>query len=373
MSLSTSLRDMVSRTVAAERPTVGQRAGRALLGVGALGYGAAVRVRNAGYTLGLLPAHRLPCRVVCVGNLTVGGTGKTPTVIAVARRLREAGRTVCVLLRGYGRAGTAVEAVSDGRDILRDWRQAGDEAVLLAGSLPGVPVVVGGDRVEAGRLAVGRFGPHTILLDDGFQHRRLHRDVDVVLLDATDPFGGGRLLPLGCLREPVSALRRAHAILVTRTDQAGDLGSLRRRLGECAPGIPVAWTIHQPCRVVDLCSGREGPPESLQGKRVLAVSGIANPDSFHRTLRQLGATPAKVLTFPDHHAFTREDRARMGSEARAAGAEYILTTEKDAVRLGADLPADAPTLALGIEVKIIEGGEALERLLGIPAGEIRRG
>jgi hypothetical protein len=131
---STWLRDLVLRAVAAERPSVGQRAGRALLGVGALGYGAAVRARNAGYTMGLLPAHHLPCRVVCVGNLTVGGTGKTPTVIAVARRLRESGRRVCVLLRGYGRAGTAVEAVSDGREILLDWRQAVGQGSVCKGS-----------------------------------------------------------------------------------------------------------------------------------------------------------------------------------------------------------------------------------------------
>jgi tetraacyldisaccharide 4'-kinase len=367
------LRDLVLRTVVAQEPTAGQRIGRGVLALAALGYGAAMGVRSAGYSLGLIPARRLPCRVVCVGNLTVGGTGKTPTVVAVAERLRSAGRKVCVLLRGYGRAGTAPEIVSDGSDVLLDWQRAGDEAVLLSRLLPGVPVVVGGDRLKAGDLAIRRFGPDTLLLDDGFQHRRLQRDADLVLLDGTDPFGGGHLLPRGGLREPVGALRRAHAILVTRADQAGALASLRHRLEECAPGVPVAYAVHQPRRVMDLGSGRLMPPEALRGMKVVAVSGIAKPEGFLWTLRQLRATPVKVLAFPDHHPFTREDRARMGHEAKTVGAECIVTTEKDAVRLGQELPPGLPTLALGIAVTLIQGEEIVGGLLGIPAEEIRRG
>jgi tetraacyldisaccharide 4'-kinase len=367
------LRDLVLRTVAAQEPTASQRLGRGVLALAALGYGLATGVRSVGYDLGILPALRLPCRVVCVGNLTVGGTGKTPTVIALAERLRAAGRKLCILLRGYGRVGTAPEIVSDGQDVLLEWQRAGDEAVLLSRLLPGIPVVVGGDRLEAGKLAIRRFGPDTLLLDDGFQHRRLQRDLDLVLLDGTDPFGGGHLLPRGRLREPVGALRRAHAILVTRADQAGELASLRRRLEECAPGVPVAYAVHQPRLVVDLGSGRSMPPEVLRGKKVVAVSGIAKPEGFLWTLRQLCATPAQVLSFPDHHPFTREDRARMAHEAKAVGAECIVTTEKDAVRLGQELPAGPPTLALGIAVTIIQGEEIVGGLLGIAAGEDRRG
>jgi tetraacyldisaccharide 4'-kinase len=367
------LRERVLRAVAASEPTLNQRLGRGTLGLAALGYGAAMGMRNAGYTLGVLPVHRLPCRVVCVGNLTVGGTGKTPTVAAVAERLLAAGRKVCVLLRGYGRTGTAAEIVSDGRDLLLEWQDAGDEAILLGRLLPGIPVVVGGDRVEAGELAVRCFGPDILLLDDGFQHRRLHRDVDLVLLDGTDPFGGGRLLPRGRLREPVVALRRAHAILVTRADQVGDLASLRCRLEVCAPGVPVAFAVHQPRRLVDLRSGRPMPLEALRGMKVLAVSGIAKPEGFLWTLRQLRAAPAGVLAFPDHHPFTREDRSRMGREAQRVGAECIVTTEKDAVRLGQELPAGTPTLALGVAITLIEGEEIVRRLLGIASGEIGRG
>lgn len=373
MSLAPRLRDLVLQTVAATRPTVGQRLGRGVLWLAAHGYGAAVGTRNAGYDLGLLRVHRLPCRVVCVGNLTVGGTGKTPTVAAIAERLHAAGRKVCVLLRGYGRRGTEAEIVSDGRDLLLEWQQAGDEAILLGRLLPGVPIVVGGDRVKAGDLAIRCFGPDTLVLDDGFQHRRLYRDVDLVLLDGADPFGGGQLLPRGRLREPVEALRRAHAIMLTRADQAEDLTSLRRRLQAWAPGVPVGCAVHSPRRVVDLGSGRATPPEALRGMNLLAVSGIANPAGFAWTLQELGARLAGVLTFPDHHPFTREDRARMGREAQACGAEAIVTTEKDAVRLGRELPAGTPTLALGIAISFIEGEETLDRLLAIAAGGTGRG
>jgi tetraacyldisaccharide 4'-kinase len=367
------LHDLTLRAMSADPPHFGQRAWRGVLAVVSLAYGAAIRTRNAGFNLGLLPAQRLPCRVVCVGNLTVGGTGKTPAVIALARRLTEAGSKLCVVLRGYGRSGPAVGVVSDGRDLLLTWQHAGEEAVLLARHLPGVPILVGGDRLQVGRLALQRFGPDTILLDDGFQHRRLHRDVDLVLLDATDPFGGGWLLPRGRLREPVTGLARAHAVVVTRSDQAADLESLRQSLRATAPEIPIAWAVHRPSRVVDLASGEERSVEVLRGARVFAVSGIANPRSFHQTVTDLGATIAGALVFPDHHAFLTQDRAHMAREARAAGATHILTTEKDAIRLGTNLPAGLPVCALSIDLEVVEGAEVLHRLLGVSLGGAGRG
>jgi tetraacyldisaccharide 4'-kinase len=362
VSLKARLRQEALRAAAVGQPTVPQCAAHGILAVAALGYGAGVRLRNAGYSFGLLPIQRLACRVVCVGNLTVGGTGKTPAVITLARRLMDAGRKVAVLLRGYGRVGGGVEVVSDGRDLFLDWRRAGDEAVLLATSLPGVPIVVGGDRVAAGRLAVQRFGPDTLLLDDGFQHRSLHRDLELVMLDATDPFGGGRLVPRGRLREPVAALKRAHAVILSRTDQAPELAGLRRRLARVIPGVPQVLTRHRPSGLTDLAGGEERPLESLRGRRALAVSGIANPLAFHRTLADLGAVLVGRLAFPDHHPYGPADLARADAVARGAGAELIVTTEKDAIRIAAGA-CSWPILALRVELEITEGAAWLDRLL----------
>jgi tetraacyldisaccharide 4'-kinase len=339
----------------------------------ALLYGGLVRARNAGYNTGLFGIRRLPCRVVSVGNLTVGGTGKTPTVMALAAAATAAGSRACILLRGYGREGSGVRVVSDGRMIALDWRQAGDEAVLLAQRLPGVPVIVGGDRVAAGKLAVERFQPEVIFLDDGFQHRRIHRDADLVLLDATDPFGGGRLLPRGRLREPIAGLGRAQAFLLTRVDQGGDLADICRRLEGVAPGRPIARAVFRPIRLRDLAGTAERPVAEIRGKRVLAVSGIANPESFHRTLSDAGATLVGSLPFRDHHVFSVDDRRRMGEAARSQGAEWIVTTEKDAVRLGTELPEGFPVVAVAVGLEIVEGAKALGAALGLPVRSVGRG
>ena len=365
--------ECASLAVQAERPTGAQQALRGGLALLSFGYGALIRLRNVGYAVGILRTHRLPCRVLCVGNLTVGGTGKTPTVIALAASLTAAGSRVCVLLRGYRREGSGVAVVSDGAQVLLGWREAGDEAVLLARSLPGVPIIVGGDRVAGGRLAVDRFRPEVILLDDGFQHRRLRRDADLVLLDGMDPFGGGWLLPRGRLREPVSALGRARAILVTRADQADDLARLRRRLERIAPRLPLALGVYRPCRLLDLSSKQSRRFEELRGKRVFAMSGIANPQGFQQTLVGTGARVAGSLAFPDHHVFSPGDGARMVREAHAVSAEWIVTTEKDAVRLDSQPPEGLPLLALGVRLEVIEGAAALEAALGIPVRCSNRG
>ncbi len=366
MSVPAWLLDRVQQAVASPAPTMGQRAARGFLVVAAAGYGAAVGLRNAAYNSGLLRGHRLPCRVICIGNLTTGGTGKTPATMLLARRLVEAGVRPAILLRGYGRGGgTGIDVVSDGRTVRLGWREAGDEAVLLARRLPEVPVIVGGDRVQAGRLAIERFGAEVLLLDDGFQHRRLQRDVDVVLLDATDPFGLSFLLPRGRLREPARGLRRAQAVLVTRVDQAGGLHDLRLRIASLAPDLPVGCAVHRPGRLTDLRSGRGLEPSVLKGARVFAMSGIANAESFLGTLRELGGRIAGSRAFPDHHPYTVGELSSVQEEARAAGAEWVLTTEKDAVRLGGQLPGLVPIGAVGIDLEIVEGGAELSRLLGV--------
>jgi tetraacyldisaccharide 4'-kinase len=250
--------------------------------------------------------------------------------------------------------------------------EAGDEAILLADRLPGVPVIVGGDRVAAGRLAVDRFRPELILLDDGFQHRRIRRDADLVLLDATDPFGGGRLLPRGRLREAVVGLRRARAFLVTRVDQAADPSAIRRTLTSVAPGRPIGLGVFRPERLRDQAIPSDRQLAEIRGKRALVVSGIANPRSFHRTVRDLGAILVGEQIFRDHHPFSAEDRQRIAEAARRESAEWIVTTEKDAVRLEAASLDGFPVVAVGIELEIVEGAEAMEAALGVPLRVVRR-
>jgi tetraacyldisaccharide 4'-kinase len=255
-----------------------------------------------------------------------------------------------------------VAVVADQHGIQARWEAVGDEAVLLARRLPGVPVIVGGSRFQAGREALRRFPLDVLLLDDGFQHRQLHRDLDLVMLDATDPFGGGRLLPRGRLREPMAALERAHAVILSRTDQASELAGLRRRLERLAPGAPQILTRHRPSGLTDLAGGEDRPLECLRGRRVLAVSGLANPLAFYRTLTHLGAALAATRAFPDHHPYGPADLARVDAAAREAAADMIVTTEKDAVRMPAPT-SGRPILVLRVDLEITEGADLLERLL----------
>jgi tetraacyldisaccharide 4'-kinase len=354
------------RIVDAETPKLGVRLMRAVLACCAAVYGGLVGARNAGYNRGVFRIHRLPCRVVSVGNLTVGGTGKTPTVMALARSLSAAGARPCILIRGYGGAGRGVREVSDGGTVRAGWREVGDEAVLLAETLPGVPVIAGGDRVAAGRFAIERFHPDVILLDDGFQHRRIFREADLVLVDATDPFGGGWLLPRGRLREPVAGLRRAHAILVTRVDQVAYPEGVRDRIGAVVAGRPIGMAVYRACALRRLGEQDRGAVGEMRGKRVLALSGIANPRAFHRTLEGLGAVVMDRLVFPDHHPFGPEDRRRIEEAAGAARAEWIVTTEKDAVRLGFDWRPGYSVVAVEIVLDIVSGADRLSTALGVP-------
>ncbi len=332
--------------------------GRLLLGAASMAYGAAVLGRKGLYAAGVLPKKRLKAKVVCIGNLTTGGTGKTPAVLLAAHTLRQRGHNVAVLSRGYGRsaAGKDVTVLLDGREA--DWRTCGDEPWMIHQSLAGqgVPVLVCKDRAKSGEIAVDMYDSRVIILDDGFQHLRLHRDLDVVLINARDPFGGGRLLPLGDLREPVSALRRAHMVVITHADRvtAPELADLRERIESLHPGVPVLESAHKPDHLLDVRTEQKLPLTHLKGKAVTALSGLGDPLSFEASLEDLGARLAQKWRYPDHHAYTARD---LKSVQGLRGDLPLVTTLKDFTRLPPDWREQlaGEVWVLGIKLDILKG------------------
>jgi tetraacyldisaccharide 4'-kinase len=298
-----------------------------------LPYAAGTRLRNLLYDHGLLSINRVSCPVVSVGNLTVGGTGKTPAVILIAGLLREAGYKPAVLSRGYsGRNGKAENVVSDGINILTSAEDTGDESILMARSLEGTPVLTGPERYRTARYAIENLGCNVLVLDDGFQHRALFRNLDIVLMDSEKPFGNGILLPRGPLREPLESLRRADLLILTRSDEDTILTS-QSSIKKAFPDMPIFTARHRP-KAVHRSEGAEiHPPGFLAGKKVLAFAGIAKPMSFEKTVRALGALPLGFVSFPDHHIYKEGDIRDLKSRAAGLSADLILTTEKDAVRL----------------------------------------
>jgi tetraacyldisaccharide 4'-kinase len=324
-------------------------------------YGLIIHVRNQLYNHGWLSCRRLPCRVISVGNITMGGTGKTPVVIAFANWLTTNGRRVGVLSRGYRRQGHAEQVlVSDGVRIFAGPAEAGDEPHLIAKRCAGTVVAVGADRYRLGKWVLDQFPLDCLILDDGFQHRALHRDVDVVLIDGSDILGLQGVLPAGRLREPLSSLTRAQAVLLTRSDArcAADVLDTLRTVVDAKP-YPVRFSFDA---LVHVATGEPVDPGSTRGRRVLAVSGIGNPASFRGLVDELGISSCDELRFPDHHAYTPDDLSQIRDRARCGGAELVVTTEKDAVKLAPFLERNDPFLALRIKTDI-DGKAALERLL----------
>lgn len=299
-------------------------------------YGGAHGVRRRWYAR---RARRLPRPVVSVGNLHWGGTGKTPLVAAIASHLRDRGLAVCILSRGYASRGRGVRVVSAGSGPLLGPRVAGDEPVLLAGELPGVAVIVGPDRWQAGEHALRRLDPRPdlFLLDDGFSHLALARDLDLVAFPAADPFAGGRLFPSGRLREPLASIARAHAVLLTGAtggEEGRELAEALRPYGFTGPGFASATLPGRPRRIAGAGhpKGAELPP----GTRVFLVSAVARPDAFTATVRSVlgqGLEIAGELRFPDHHEYPPASLARIEAGWKASGAEIVLTTSKDRVKL----------------------------------------
>jgi tetraacyldisaccharide 4'-kinase len=326
--------------------------------LGAL-YSAAIRARRALYKTGALRVHKIGAPVISVGNITTGGTGKTPLVEWIARIVAKEGRRVCILTRGFGRANESRRVlVSDGEHIFADAGEGGDEPLLLAENLRGVAAVVSyADRVAAARWAIENLKSELFILDDGFQHLRIARDLDLVVVDATNPWGGGKLLPRGRLREPLRELSRADCIILTRCEQAHDVDSLRKQAERLSVGRPVllSRTRTRTIRLLDTAmrsnvSNHLPHHSSLISHPFAAFCAIGNPASFYEHIRKDGYTLKLKRSFADHHVYTQRDVDALINEARREGALALMTTAKDAVKLRS-LRFDLPCYVLEIELE----------------------
>lgn len=305
-----------------------------LLALFSMLYRGAVTLRLCAYKHGFCKARSLPGFVVSVGNLTTGGTGKTPAVITLGKWGVQKGYRTAILSRGFGgRRQDDVVEVSDGKEIFCDADMAGDEPFLMARAVPGAAVVIAKKRYRAGQYAHKKFGTQLFILDDGFQHLGLRRDLNVVLMDTAHPFGNGHLLPWGPLREPISELSRADAMVLTRFHQGAPGESMKAFLNRRFPSIPLFYADHAPKQVVFPGISRIQSPECLLSKRVVAFAGIGDPGSFKYTLEKAGAHVVGFRKFSDHYAYSPGDIATLIRMKDKTGADYLLTTEKDWVRI----------------------------------------
>ncbi len=328
-------------------------------------YGLIVRVRNWCYHRGWFTSSRLSCRVVSVGNVTVGGTGKTPVVILLVEWLLAEGCRVAVLSRGYKREnGVSYCLVSDGVRLLADPSDAGDEPVLIAQRCPTAIVAVGADRASLGRWVLAQQPVDCMILDDGFQHLALNRDVDLVLLDATDAQGLDAMVPAGRLREPLMGLGRATALAVTRADSKEDVEAVCMRLK--AARIPFDEAIEiqfKPECLVAVSASTMRPLVWCRGMTIWLISGIGNSESFRRSVASLGVEILGETVFNDHHRYRNDDVLRVRADAQNAGVDMVLTTEKDAGKLQPFLTPDDSWWALRIRAEVVRGEERLRGLV----------
>ena len=333
----------------------------------------AIKTRRFLYNVRILRDSTLGVQVIAIGNLTVGGTGKTPVVEKFARELRDQGRNVAILSRGYRSKGrpfhvwlsnkllfrddtTPPRVVSDGKNLLLDSDMAGDEPYMLASNLKDVVVLVDKDRVKSGRYAIERFGCDTLLLDDGFQYWKLRgRRQDIVLVDRQQPFGNECLLPRGTLREPPSHLARASTIFITKSD--GNTAELRQRIAQHNPTAGIIECIHHPLYLEDVFTGQRLELSALKGVKVASFSGIAQPESFEQSLGKLGADLVYAKRFADHHRFTQQEVLNAINRSKKRQAETIVTTQKDAVRFPKLDRRDLPIYFMRVEIKILSGAK----------------
>lgn len=364
--------------VAGARNDRAARATRGALRAAAALYGVVVRLRASLYKRGILRRYWPGCLVISVGNITVGGTGKTPVVETFARALTKGGRKVAIVSRGYKARspnwrwrwrnrtlGTGTKVVHDGQQLLLGAREAGDEPYMLARNLDEVVVIVDSDRVRGSRYAINEFGVDTIILDDGMQHLRLQRQIEVVLIDATCPFGFEHLLPRGLLRESLSGLRRATHIFVTKAKRI-DIAPIVARIRQYNQTAEIIACFYQPLTLVNVHSGEEMPLTELRAQNVFVLSGIAQPEGFVELVKELGAYVQRAYTFPDHHRFRREEIERIYRRALSWHADAIVMTEKDAARFPKRVRMDntmCPVYFVKVGIVIKSGAEDFQHCI----------
>ncbi|MBR2713323.1 MAG: tetraacyldisaccharide 4'-kinase [Kiritimatiellae bacterium] len=336
-------------------------------------FGGIVAIRYFLYRTGVLRRYPLGIQVISIGNVTAGGTGKTPVTEIFARTLAAEGRKVAILSRGYRRKEApwwqriftqVVEpplVVSDGKHVLLDSATGGDEPYMLASNLPGVAVIVDRNRVKAGRYAVKRLGCNTLILDDGFQYQRLKHSIEVVLVDSTNPFGNGNMLPRGILREPVQNIRRADIIFLTKC--RGDVSAVKDEIRRYNTTAEIVECNHTPKVLKDVWSREEYPLDWLAGKTVCTLSGIASPKGFENSLRHLGAKVVWCERYADHHRYDSSEVLYALNRTADMGADALVTTEKDAVRFPRLETAPVKCLYLRIAIEILAGGESFAQII----------
>jgi tetraacyldisaccharide 4'-kinase len=327
-------------------------------------YQLAARVRIRLYEKGILEQKSLPCKVVSIGNITVGGTGKTPMVHYVASLLKGFGMEVAVISRGYGgHAQRSGGIVSNGKITLMGPQASGDEPQLLASKLKGIPLLVGKDRYGAGRRAISRFGASVLVLDDAFQHLPLKRDLDLLLLDSTRPFGNGYCIPRGTLREPVEQIKRASSFILTRWPGDNNLTPERSIIEAHAQGRPIFRCMHVPETL--FVPGRKNFLDlaSLKGQNLFAFSGIARNECFHEIIAKLEGCLSGFLEFPDHYRYAHDDLGLIWKRARDLKVDNIITTEKDYVNIWTDMPSTPQLLVLAVSISFGDDTQAFASYL----------
>jgi tetraacyldisaccharide 4'-kinase len=327
-------------------------------------YGGLQKIRATCYRHQIIKSKHLPCKVISVGNITVGGTGKTPMTIYLAQRVQNFGYTVAVISRGYkGRLEKTGGIVSDGKQTILTPEQSGDEPYMFAAQLRDIPVIVGQNRFEAGMLAADRYRPDVVILDDAFQHMQLARDINLVLLDYDQPFGNFHLLPRGILREPISALGRADALILTRSQKTPDAikSVVADRLKPLLSIRPLFTSRHIPycCRIIrgqrrrcPVLGNLAGANDLslLKGRRVFAFSGIARNHDFRSTIEKLGCEVSGFFQFADHHTYSEIDRSSIVNTAQNSKAEFLITTDKDYERLGCSGHWGLDLVVMGVKI-----------------------